>query len=316
MRTGQSDTSDTVRTSDGFATSRIMRFSSRRGLAPLLSAATLAMTAFPAQARAQQAPAPAATDETADACFSAAERAQPLLRQKKLREARALLESCARDACPRVARSDCREWLAEATDAQPSIVIAAHEVRGRGPARDVGDARAIIDGALVVDRIDSTPIVIDPGHHRLRLERPGADAVVQEVDVREGEKGRVVDVYWRIPDSVAPSRPVPASVFITGTAGLFAIGVGAYFEASGLSQRHDLDTSCKPTATCTESQVNSARTQLRVGDATLGGGLLFLATAMVLYFTRPAADTTTEEAQTGWIGVVPGGFVAGAQGAL
>jgi hypothetical protein len=218
--------------------------------------------------------------------------------------------------CPRVARSDCREWLAEATDAQPSIVIAAHEVRGRGPARDVGDARAIIDGALVVDRIDSTPIVIDPGHHRLRLERPGADAVVQEVDVREGEKGRVVDVYWRIPDSVAPSRPVPVSVFITGTAGLFAIGVGAYFEASGLSQRHDLDTSCKPTATCTESQVNSARTQLRVGDATLGGGLLFLATAMVLYFTRPAADTTTEEAQTGWIGVVPGGFVAGAQGAL
>lgn len=292
-----------------------MRFSSRRRSAVLLSAATLAMTAFAPRARAQQAPAPAG-DDTADACFSAAERAQPLLRQKKLREARALLESCARDVCPRVARSDCREWLAEATDAQPSIVIATHEIRGRGPARDVGDARAIIDGALVVDRIDTTPIVIDPGRHRLRLERPGADPVVQDVDVREGEKGRVVDVYWHVADTVAPARPIPPSVYLTGTVGVFALGVGAYFEVSGLSQRHDLDTACKPTATCTVSQVNAARTQFRVGDAVIGGGILFLATAVVLYFTRPAADTTTEVGQTGWIGVVPGGFVAGAQGAL
>ena len=293
-----------------------MRLSSRRRSAVLLSAATLAMTALAPRARAQQPPAPAVVDDTADACFSAAERAQPLLRQKKLREARALLESCARDVCPRVARSDCREWLAEATDAQPSIVIATHEIRGRAPARDVGDARAIIDDALVVDRIDTTPIVIDPGRHRLRLERPGADPVVQDVEVREGEKGRVVDVYWHVADTVDPSRPIPPSVYLTGTVGVFALGVGTYFEVSGLTQRHDLDSSCKPTATCTVSQVNAARTQLRVGDAVIGGGILFLATSAVLYFTRPAADTTTEVGQTGWIGVVPGGFVAGAQGAL
>lgn len=265
-------------------------------------------------ARAQQAPPASTPDDTADACFSAAERAQPLLRQKKLREAHALLESCARDICPRVARSDCRQWLAEATDAQPSIVIEAHEVRGSGPVRDVSVARAIIDDSLVVDQVDATPIVIDPGHHRLRLERAGADAVVQEVDVREGEKGRVIDVYWHVAATAVPSRPIPPSVFVAGAVGLVAAGVGAYFEVSGLTERHDLDTSCRPTSTCTDSQVNSARTQVRVGDIAVGGGLLFLATAVVLYLSRPAADTAAPDTQMGWIGAVPGGLAAGALG--
>ena len=291
-----------------------MRFSSRRRPAVLLSAATVAMAVRIPVARAQQAPPASTPDDTADACFSAAERAQPLLRQKKLREARALLESCARDVCPRVARSDCREWLAEATDAQPSIVIEAHEVRGRGPVRDVSVARAIIDDSLVVDQVDATPIVIDPGHHRLRLERAGADAVVQEVDVREGEKGRVIDVYWHVAATAVPSRPIPPSVFVAGAVGLVAAGVGAYFEVSGLTERHDLDTSCRPTSTCTDSQVNSARTQVRVGDIAVGGGLLFLATAVVLYLSRPAADTAAHDTQMGWIGAVPGGLAAGALG--
>src|SRR5215472_8383104 len=76
-----------------------------------------------ASARAQEAVAP----NESDACFSAAERAQPLMRQKHLREARVELEMCARDACPRVARSDCRSWLANVMNLQPTIVINGHE---------------------------------------------------------------------------------------------------------------------------------------------------------------------------------------------
>jgi hypothetical protein len=296
-----------------------MRFASRRSPVVLLSAfafaSTVAASQLISEARAWGAPG-TPTDDTAEACFSAAERAQPLLRQRKLREARAVLEVCTADACPRVARTDCREWLAEATDAQPSIVIAAHEIRGDHPPHDVHAARAVIDDALVVDRLDATPIVIDPGHHRLRLEREGVDPILQDIDIRDGEKGRVVNVYWRLPAEAAPARPVPPSVFVTGAVGLVAAGVGTYFEISGLSQRHDLDASCRPTASCTQSQVDSARTQVRVGDITLGGGILFLAGAMVLYFTRPSVDKPLEPEQTGWIGIVPGGFVAGARGTL
>ena len=52
--------------------------------------------------------------------------------------------------------------LAEASDAQPSIVIAGHEVRGAGTGREVHDVngiRAVIDDSLFVDRVDATPIV-------------------------------------------------------------------------------------------------------------------------------------------------------------
>jgi hypothetical protein len=282
-----------------------MRSSATRQLAVFSLVSIIATTA--AQAGADPAPAPApprvpAVDETADACFGAAERAQPLLRQKRFREARALLEVCARDVCPHSARSDCREWLAEAIDAQSSIVISAHEVRGEGETRSVREVhgvRAVIDEVLVIDDADQTPIAIDPGQHRLRLERPGADAQVQDINVREGEKSRIVDVYWEIP-VVVGSRPVPASVYVIGAIGVVAMGVGAYFEITGFSQRHELDTTCKAAQTCTQTQVDLARAQIGVGDATLGGGLLFLAGAAFLYFTRPMTDTTPMKGRTAW----------------
>ena len=302
-----------------------MRCSATRRLSVLtlvtLVAGTSARTGVAAQASAQTAPAqpsaPAA-DDTADACFGAAERAQPLLRQKRFREARVLLEVCARDACPHSARSDCREWLAEAIDAQSSIVIAAHEVRGSDDARavrNVHGVRAVIDEALVVDSADQAPISIDPGRHRIRVERAGSDAVVLDVDVREGEKSRVIDVFWHLPD-IAPTRPIPASVYVTGAIGIVATAVGAYFEIAGFSSRHQLDTTCRPARTCSQAQVDFARAQIGVGDAALGGGLLFFASAAILYFTRPAADTLRTRDETAWtLDVAPvgqgRGFYAG-----
>ena len=302
-----------------------MRSSARRGLtlarfAPFVASVFAAIAASvpvsPAIAEETR-----GSDDIADACFGAAERAQPLLRQKKLREARAVLEVCARDGCPRVARSDCREWLAEASDAQPSIVIAGHEVRGAGTGRgvhDVSGIRAVIDDSLFVDRVDATPIVIDPGRHRLRLERAGAEAIVQDIDVREGEKARTVDVYWHVADILLPSRPVPPGVFVLGGIGVAAAVVGASFEIAGLSQRGSLNSTCKPTASCTQAQVDSARAQLRVGDVALGGGILFLLGSAVLYFTRPSAatDAPVENHSTAWIGMTPGGWMAGARGTL
>ncbi len=282
-----------------------MRSSATRDLAVLSLVSVIATSGLTAQAGAEAAPAPQglpAVDETADACFGAAERAQPLLRQKRFREARALLDVCARDACPHSVRSDCREWLAEATDAQSSIVIAAHEVRGEGETRTVSDVHgvhAVIDEVLVIDDADQTPIAIDPGRHRLRLERTGASAMAQYIDVREGEKSRVIDVYWEIP-VVVGARPVPPSAYVTGAIGVVAMGIGTYFEIAGLSQRNQLDTTCKPTQTCSPTLVGSARTQIAVGDATLGGGLLLLAGAALLYFTRPTVDAPTTRGKATW----------------
>jgi hypothetical protein len=296
-----------------------MRYSATSRLAVFSFVSIIATASFSAYAGAPPAPVPSSAqsaqpaptpqpkaptvDDIADACFSAAERAQPLLRQKRFREGRALLEICARDACPHSARSDCREWLAETIDAQSSVIVSAHEVRGDGDTRmvvDIHGVRAVIDDALVVDNADKTSISIDPGRHRLRVERPGVDPVVQDIDVREGEKSRVVDVYWHVAD-IAPSRPVPASVYVTGAIGLVTIGVGTYFEIAGFSERHTLDTSCRAARSCSQAQVDFARTQIGVGDAAIGGGLLFLTSAAILYFTRPDAPRAPEQAQeTAW----------------
>jgi hypothetical protein len=278
----------------------------------------LCATTGVAQAQAQESPPEAGKSEEADACFGAAERAQPLLRQKRLREARALLEVCARDVCPRVARTDCREWLAEATDAQPSIVIAAHELRGRDDVRDIHGVRATIDTTIVLDAADAGALAIDPGRHRIRLDWSGGGPIEQNVDVHEGDKNRQIDFYWRAQTTVAftPARSVPASVYLTATLGAVALAVGAGFEAAGLSQRQKLD-SCQQTRSCSQSDVDSARDLTRVGDITLGASALLLVSAAVLYVLRPVPEPARAEGDTGWVfRPVPGGFVGGFCGNL
>lgn len=239
-------------------------------------------------ARAEDAP---ARDES-DACFSAAERAQPLMKQHRLREARAELETCARDACPRVARSDCREWLAQLTREQPTVLVAAHEVRG-AEVRDVHGVRAVVDGAIVLDDVDAIPMPLDPGRHRVRLTRAGAEPLEQEIDVRDGDR-QVVHAYWRAPTAVeTPSRPTPTAVYVTGAAGIAAVAAGAALEIAGLTRRGELDATCRPTRTCAPSDVDAAHNLTLAGDLTVGGGLLLLAGAGVLYFARPVAPAAT-----------------------
>jgi hypothetical protein len=265
-------------------------------------------------AEAQEAVAP---DES-DACFTAAERAQPLMRQKRLREARVELEMCARDACPRVARSDCRSWLQNVINQQPTIVITGHEVRGN-EVSDVRGIRATIDGAIIVENADATPVAIDPGPHRLHLEREGGDALEQDIDVRDGEKGRILHVYWRAaaPKGESPSpapSPTPPAVYVFGGLGLASAGVGTYLEIAGWSKRNDLESTCKQTRSCGADQVNAAKDLFLAGDLTLGAGLVLVATAAYFYFARPAANASSRTGNIRWaLGGTPRAFEAGLQ---
>jgi hypothetical protein len=253
-----------------------------------------------------------------DACFTAAERAQPLMREKRLREARAELEICARDVCPRVARADCRNWLADVSSEQPTILIAPHEVRG-AEVHDVHGVRAIIDGGTLAENADTTAMAIDPGRHRLRLERAGADPLEQDIDVREGEKGRLVHVYWRQAAAAPPPliRETPPAVYLLGTLGIGAAAVGTYFEIAGLSRRVDLNSSCQPMRTCTQSDVNAARDLTRVGDVTIGAAVLLLVSAGYLYFTRPAVSTSSRANPTRWaLSATPSGWAFDVHGSF
>ncbi len=284
-------------------------------------ASALALQAF--DARAQDT---SGASGEADACFTAAERAQPLMKEKRFREARADLEMCARDVCPRVARTDCRDWLSQVDREQPSIVIAARETNAQGDVREVVGVRATIDGGITVDRVDATPITLDPGKHRVHVERPGRDPLEQTIDLREGEKGHVATFTWQTqwapPHHDARSggaegpttRPVPPAVYVLGILGLAAVGVGSYLEANGLSKRNALQ-GCKPN--CQQPAVDDALSITRAGDITVGAGIAALLGATVLFLARPSEPAAPLPLPLEVdLGPMPGGLMTGLRGSF
>src|SRR5262245_60901937 len=90
------------------------------------------------------------------ACFASHEQAQLLRGKGKLRSARAELLVCVRDVCPAPMRNECARWIAEVDAAQPTVVFQAREADGR----DLAEVRVLIDGELLVDRLDGRPMAV------------------------------------------------------------------------------------------------------------------------------------------------------------
>ncbi len=281
-----------------------------------------------------------------EACFEAAEHAQPLLKDRKLRAAARELSVCARDVCPRAARTDCRAWLDELTRVQPTVVFRARESR---PAGDVAvdDVRVSVDGEpLVTQRIDETQVPVDPGPHTFHFEHGDFLGVDQHLDLHEGETRRIVDITFhrgsspaQPPLATAPSSltspsappsssssptgadsggviPVPTATWWLLGGSALALGVGIAFEATGLSARSNLGP-CGATRSCAQSDVDSARTQVLAGDIGVGVGVALLAGAAYVYFTRgPTTPSRDAAALHFGFSPVPGGFAGALGGSL
>lgn len=287
-------------------------------------------------------PAQDARAAEAEACFTAAETAQPLIKQRKLRAAQDKLAFCARDACPKAARTDCRAWLDDVTRAVPTVILIAREQRGRTTS-PADDTRVSIDGGeVVVARLDGSPVPLDPGPHVVRFEREGFGAIEKSIDLREGEKDQRVEAVFRpsvsepgAPASssvtapkttavdrprkivAAPTRADPTAAFVFAGVGIVGLGVGAYFEAKGLSDRAHLESTCKPTRTCAPSDVDAARARVLVGDLTIGASAIVLAAAAYMVFARDSAPRHSSAARL-YLDVrpLPGGAAAGLSGSL
>ncbi len=277
----------------------------------------------------------------AEACFSAAEQAQPLMKQHKLRAAQRHLEACARESCPRAARTDCRAWLADVTRAVPTVVFVAREERPSGESRAIDDVRVSVDGeALGGAHLDVSAVPLDPGVHTLTFVHPGFDPVEQRIDVREGERDRQVDVVFRAtgplvvgappaPPRPGPppeppatpeeptSRPAPLVVYGLAGAGVVAVGIGIVMEGLGLSARSHLVDTCQPTRSCAPSDVDSARNRVMAGDIALGVGALLFAGSAYLYFTRePQPVRSSARALRLRLGPSRAGVLVGLEGSL
>jgi len=236
-------------------------------------------------------------------CARSFEQAQRLRQAHQLRAAKGELLVCVEKCSPGL-RKECLSWLGDVEAALPSLVITARAADGTL----LTSVRVLIDGVEVTGGL-MQPLALDPGDHDLVLDAPGLARLEQRVTVREGERERKMDITLVAPaPSPKPSpptsappptlaasaaqggdheggpRPVPPLVYATLGLGLVAMAVGGYFQISGMSQQSSLGD-CKPD--CREGQIDSARTALWAGNVSLLIAAASLATATVLYLSRP-----------------------------
>ena len=206
--------------------------------------------------------APALADGN-EVCATAAEQAQSLRKAGKLREARERLVKCTRDTCSAIVRPFCAQWLSEVDAALPSVVIRALDARGQ----DVLEARVVLDGQPLTERLDGLAVAVDPGAHHVRCEARGGAAAEGDFLIAEGEKNRPLILRFPAslrsdggPDAAAPltpdaqraprsagderSAPWRAWSYVAG--GVAALGLGSflYFDLSSWSDYRHLQDTC------------------------------------------------------------------------
>jgi hypothetical protein len=234
-----------------------------------------------------------------EACAQAANRAQPLRRDGKLKAARADLVRCAQASCPKDPRNDCTTWLGEVDQELPSIVVRATDASGR----DLVDVHVEARGETLTDHLDGSAISIDPGNVTLRVHAAGLPEQELALVVARGEKARVVKVTFGAPKRAAPvasaspdatgstaGRPpsgsaLPWVLLGTGAASLATFGV---LEAIAQPAYADMKNGCAITMSCKPARVATTRAEFVAAGIAFGAGLTLGAAAVVYWIAAPS----------------------------
>ena len=193
--------------------------------------------------------------------------------------------------------------------AAPAGTAVVLEAKDEGSA-NLSAARATIDGAQVVDKLDGTAIPVSPGTHRAVFEAAGFRSIETTFVVAEGQRLRVV--VFLSAASAAPSglmlSPAPAQrerdepagswgrqrtlgLALAG-AGLVGLVAGAVWSLRSKSTYDDaLSSECAgdPNRCSAQGIADGQTAHRQAGIATIGfvaGGVL-LAAGATLYITGP-----------------------------
>jgi hypothetical protein len=242
---------------------------------------------------------PARADDVKMGCIRTAEAAQTESLDGPLLDARRDALICSRDECPAGIRNDCRVLLTALEGEIPSIVVRAHD----GAGQERADVLVTVDGMVLTQGLSGRPIDVNPGTHRFRFEAPGADPVEESVFISVGEKARPIDVTLTRPPVPAPPRQAPLALRVA----LFGVGVAgvAAFASLSVPAHFDAENAWKTCAPhCSESEVNSIRTRLTVGDIGLGVGVLGVAagTWLTFWWPTPSGEVQVTPTQGGLAG--------------
>lgn len=253
-------------------------------------------------------------------CIEAHSKAQGLRRDGRLMAAREQLRLCAEPVCPELIRGDCATWLSELDKELPSIVVSA-----RIGETDVSDARVLVDGRAVAEELDGKSIELDPGRHRVRLERDGERDVEREIVAKLGVKNEGVLFQLEATPSLRPAEPKAEAgpdrtlVYVLGGVGVVGLASFTYFGLKGKSDYDRLRDECSPT--CEASESDSVKQSFLIADLSLGVGVASLAVATYILLSDPAPEP--RRAVSGprpWLGLgaqpVAGGAVLRVGGSL
>jgi hypothetical protein len=279
---------------------------------------------------------PAARADEFGVCIAAAEESQRLRLAGKLVRAREQLLVCSRTPCPIIVRTDCARWSSELDAIVPSVIVRALDPEGN----DVPDVQATVDDEPIAGLLGGKEVLVDPGAHVFRFTRGSGPSMAETVVVRPGEQHRPLSMVFGLPASggaesplqydsrlpasgppaqpgrEAPStRPDPLRPWFLAAlgSGVLAIGTASYFWISGLEDHARLESTCGVSHSCSPSSVDSARSDLVIGDVVglAGGSLAVVGLALLLFHhgaRQPAATPTLQP--------MPGGGVLGIQGSL
>jgi hypothetical protein len=186
----------------------------------------------------------------------------------------------------------------------PSGLQVVRDDRTLGP-DDIGQEEAVDPGPHTVD-VQSPgraprryAVTLGAGDARTLAVAPGDAAV--GTSPAEPEGAPAADAEER--RSPARSNGRAAAMYVVGGVAVAMLVPGIIFEISGFSKRSDLD-SCK--GSCSQDQVDSAKSTMLTGDVFLAVGLIAAGTATYLWVTRPGAPNGVAVAP------LPGGACAAA----
>jgi hypothetical protein len=241
----------------------------------------------------------AAQTPTKQECAAANESAQDLRHAGKLREARTRLAMCTAASCPGPIREDCAQRLKEVEAALPTVIFEAKNADGH----DLSAVHVTMDGDPLLDKLEGTPVVLDPGEHRFSFEAEGLRKTEDTVVLREGERNRRVRMVLQpagAPNKEAEAAGPPTEEGHTqralgislGAAGIAGIIVGAVF---GVVAKSTYDNAVKSECggdpnRCTSQGAQDGRaahSQATVSTVAFIGGGALLAGGAALYLTAP-----------------------------
>lgn len=252
-----------------------------------------------------------AADITKGQCVDANTYGQTLRKEGKLSAARGQFQMCNDAKCPEIVRTDCTQRLDEIEGAMPSILFDVKKTDGS----DVVDVKVMMDGKIVAEKMDGSPLVADPGSHEFSFEIPGEKALLRTFVLKEGEKGRRERILMVGPEGPtpaakpsAPARPSePAKSGGTSDimrigglglagAGVVALGVGIFYGLKASSKWSDQQDHCKSATDCSNhpqaiSDHDGAVVYGRFSTIGVIAGAVLIAGGAVLYLVAPKNDS-------------------------